>query len=134
MLLYILLKPSSREKIMTRRIHLSMALSLAASSILVAEEHDYQSDKATDPVYSDKSKNFKKVARGGGNNYFMHPKIHNKKLEDSIRFRRYVRSVSRGRFAPGILNQIVGFCSVLAPAINFPVPNGPDDELVVPVE
>ena len=94
----------------------------------------YQSGKATDPVFFDKSKNLNKVARGGDNDYFMHPKIHNKKLEDPIKIRRYVRSASRGRFGPGIPYSIVGFRPVLAPAINIPVPNIPEEELVVPVE
>jgi formylglycine-generating enzyme required for sulfatase activity len=94
----------------------------------------YQSGKATDPVFFDNSKNLKKVARGGDSGYFMHPKIHNKKLEDPIKIRRYVRSASRGRFGPGIPYPIVGFRPVLAPAINIPVPKIPEDELVVPVE
>ena len=94
----------------------------------------YQSGKATDPVFFDNSKNLNKVARGGDNDYFMHPKIHNKKLEDPIKIRRYVRSASRGRFGPGIPYPIVGFRPVLAPAIKIPVPNIPEDELVVPVE
>ena len=94
----------------------------------------YQSGKTTDPVFFDNSKNLKKVARGGDNDYFMHPAIHNKKLEDPIKLRRYVRSASRGRFGPGIPYSIVGFRPVLAPAIEIPLPNIPEDELVVPVE
>ena len=60
--------------------------------------------------------------------------IHNTKLEDPIKIRRYVRSASRGRFGPGIPYPIVGFRPVLAPAINIPVPKIPKDELVVTVE
>ena len=35
----------------------------------------YKSGKATDPVFFDKSKNLRKVARGGDNNYFMRPEL-----------------------------------------------------------
>jgi len=85
----------------------------------------YQGSEATDPAVFTDGKY--KVVRGGFDKFNEDPGPNNRYYADPKKWRRYVRSASRGWLLPGLPYPHVGIRPVLAPVIEVPEPTIPEE-------